>query len=323
MMFAYLDSLLAGLYLLALRKKDARATFGEKEFKVNELFKHADITSFINERIGDEVDNFNRKSYNDRFEDLSKLLDASFDPNALPWSTFVEAAQRRHLAVHTDLRASRQYLQECAKHGFDVSHVGKGDSLHLTPSYCRKAQDVIEEVGFKACAYYGPILFPDQKNDIIAWLSGHVYNYLLDNRNEIACSLSKFLLNRKNDMVPERRLRLQVNCAQALKRIGKREEFDSLMAEIQWNVLDINFRLAAAALREDVGETLSIIKAKADFSEKEFGTIVFWPLYKELRANPEFKREVEGLFGRTFDGFGTLDKMLDLSSESDSPLFRS
>jgi hypothetical protein len=296
--FTILDTLFAGLHKQALLLPTAAHSVKERQVTFKDLVESGSIEEVRNRVIDEAIDDFLRGSYSEQLRLLGVATGQSIDLEAVPWPQFTEAAQRRHLAVHTDQKVTRQYLQECEKahYNFGNDRPEVGAALPLPPDYLRQSLAVVEEIGLKAIAFFGPIIGPLEVERLNEWLAEAVYFYVAEGRYPAAVSLGTMLIHPRRTLPMPLRLRLTVNVAQAHKWMGNEDECQRLIGQ-DWSAYDPDFRCAHAVLRDDIDQVIDYVK-KGPKDDRTFEGLVFWPLYQKMRESEVFRAAVAEHFGR-------------------------
>jgi len=255
--------------------------------------------------IEKEVETLLRKSHVEQFEWLEKKFSVTLNKNLPSWQNFVELTQRRNLFTHCNGVVSAQYLDTCKKH--EVKHGGKppviGEPLPCSPAYFQEAFECCFEIGVKLAQVLWRKVRPDQIQTADESIASTSYELLLSGEYSLVIRLLDFFThNLKKWSNDERRRRVMVNHAQALKWSGDSAGALKLLDKEDWTACSNAFKLAEAVLRDDFLRGAAIVQkigASDELSKQDYQR---WPLFREFRKSSEFLAAYKSVFGEDFAG---------------------
>lgn len=249
-----------------------------------------------------EVEAILRQSHTEQFEWLEKTLAIPLRKNLPAWAAFVELTERRNLFVHLDGVVNSQYLRVCGKADVVLDDgCVVGTRLHVAPEYFLSACRCVLEIGLKLNQVIWRKMLPGETEEADKSLIGVSYELLLVREFRLVEELLDFATRPPfKHASKENELYLKINLAIALKAQNKGEgdSYIKVLEDIDFSALSDLFRLANAALREDVASAVEIMRRMGPEAEKpnrlEYRT---WPLFRWLRKSTEFQKAFEDIFG--------------------------
>jgi hypothetical protein len=222
--------------------------------------------------------------------------------NLPAWTLFIEITERRNLFVHTNGKISHQYLEVCERHKCTTpSDAAIGESLEITGEYFRSAYDCLFEIGVKLAQVLWRKLEPDKMLGADANLNRVCYELLVEGRYRLARVLLDFGAEiLKKHASEESRLMLVVNRAQAYKWTGEDEACKKILGAEDWSATSMKFKLACAALRDDIETVLQLMAQMGNDGEINKHFYREWPLFREVRKSKQFAAKFEEIFGEPF-----------------------
>ncbi|TWT47879.1 hypothetical protein Pla22_52460 [Rubripirellula amarantea] len=277
----------------------------DRTLSFSQLLEFGQVDDAREYLIEKEVETLLRKSHVEQFEWLEKKFSVKLNKNLPSWPNFVELTQRRNLFTHCNGVVSAQYLDMCEKHGvkLDGSSPSVGDALPCSPEYFQEAFECCFEIGVKLAQVLWRKVRPDQMQTADESIASTTYELLLSGEYSLVIRLLDFFTHNLNNWSnDERRRRVMVNHAQALKWSGDNKGTLKLLDKEDWTACSNAFRLAEAVLRDDFVRGAAIVEkigVSDELSKKDYQT---WPLFREFRKSDEFLASYKSVFGEDFAG---------------------
>jgi hypothetical protein len=270
----------------------------ERALSFADLLAFGTVEAARDHIIEKEVEAVLRKSHTEQFDWLENKFNIKLHENLPVWPTFVEVTERRNLCVHTGAKVSAQYLQNCKSHQVDVTNVAVGAVLPVSRAYFRAAYTAIFEIGVKLAHVLWRKLNPADRPHADANLNSITFDLLVDEKYELAKTLLDFATETlKNHASANHRLPLVVNRIQAYKWSGDENTARKLLDKEDFSALDNRFKLAKLVLLDDVWGSLNLMRKMGRDGGVSLGAYRDWPLFRKLRALPEFGDAVFEIFG--------------------------
>ncbi len=89
-----------------------------------------------------------------------------------------------------------------------------------------------------------------------------------------------------------------VNRAQAYKWSGDKQTTAEILRQQDWSATSDSFKLAEAVLNERYEEAARLMKTIGPSGEPHKVDYRDWPLFREFRKTPEFRKAYEDVFGQ-------------------------
>jgi hypothetical protein len=270
------------------------------EFSLDDLQEFASIEDAKEHLIARRSDEFSRFSLDEQLKwfksrgiDLTKL--------ALDWDATLEVFQRRNVIVHVGGRVSRQYLEKVPQ---QLVTAKINEELSIDEDYVSRAFDCLVTIGILLVARAWSKLIPDNGRAVSGWLGLKNTDLMLKNRWSIVKVVS--IDGQSINSTEESRIVFRVNEWLARKRLNGVEEIQTEVAAWDVSALGRKFKLAKAALLDDLDQVFDLIPVVIESQEVQLNDVRIWPILQEARNDPRFveyvmngdspKNELNGLF---------------------------
>lgn len=297
---AFLRKLLKNIYQI----RPEILNGSSKQLTFANLMQFNSIEEAREEMIELEIDSLMRDSHSAQIEWIEKRIGVTL--TGFPsWKHFIEITERRNLLVHADGVVSKQYLEICKKHNFDVpERIKCGVKIGVGKKYYGAACDFVVEICVKLTQVVWRKLLPQElktaENSFIdtsfKLLQGKQYRLA-----ELILQLSSS--NKFETLNSESKMLMLINSAIACKGVRKNEECNKILDSIDFSSMANKFKLAGAVLREDYPTAVQLMHKIGDhdeeISEQEYRE---WPLFEWFRKTDEFKAAYEEIFLSPFLG---------------------
>lgn len=169
--------------------------------------------------------------------------------------------------------------------------------MKANANYFNEAFECIFEIGVKLAHVLWRKVIPEDRESADESLNMICYDLLSEGKYALACTLLDFAVcTIKKHTDDQTRRIFVVNQAQAYKWAGDSEKAIHIIDQEDWSASSDMFCLAEAAIRSDVNLACKIVKRigsngmprKVDYRD--------WPLFQELRSQPEFVEIFQEVF---------------------------
>lgn len=295
---AYLGRLLRCIFLA----KPEVLNSSERKLSFQEISALGSVEAAREYVLEKEVEAILRSSHADQFKWMETTFKLPLNKGLDCWSTFIELTERRNLFVHTDGVVSSQYMAVCRKHGVKLdSNLKEGKQLWVSQSYFRNATACIYEIGIKLGHVLWRKLLPEERESADGSFINLTYELLVNEKYDMAKLLLDFAFRDFTEFSNEvRMLSLLINRAQAYKWSGDSEKCAEIMGSIDWSARSDHLRLASYVLAEQWEDSSKLIRKMGALSEIRSTDYRDWPLFKELREQPQFREAYKDVFGDAF-----------------------
>jgi hypothetical protein len=295
---AYLGRLLRCIFLA----KPEVLNSSERKLSFQEISALGSVEAAREYVLEKEVEAILRSSHADQFKWMETTFKLPLNKGLDCWSTFIELTERRNLFVHTDGVVSSQYMAVCRKHGVKLDpNLKEGKQLWVSQSYFRNATACIYEIGIKLGHVLWRKLLPEERESADGSFINLTYELLVNEKYDMAKLLLDFAFRDFTEFSNEvRMLSLLINRAQAYKWSGDSEKCAEIMGSIDWSARSDHLRLASYVLAEQWEDSSKLIRKMGASSEIRSTDYRDWPLFKELREQPQFREAYKDVFGDAF-----------------------
>lgn len=295
---AYLGRVLRTTFL----RKPEILNGSEKKISFDALSQFTSIDAAREYILEKEVEAVLRSSHSEQFKWMEGNFNLPLTKDLASWPAFIELTERRNLFVHTDGIVSSQYMAVCRMHKCKLDDSTKeGKSLDVPQGYFQEAHQSIYEVGVKLGHVLWRKLFPDERALADSNLIRLTYGLLEDGKYDLAIRLLDFACTEFKKYSNEgSQLTLTVNRAQAYKWKGENEKCKKIMRAVDWSAKSDDFKLADAVLAEDWPKSLKMMRRIGKEGAVDQSDYRDWPLFRELRKQPEFLETYAEIFGLPF-----------------------
>lgn len=251
---------------------------GDKAFSLQDLREFGSIEDARKSLTDSTVENILRGS----FEDWHKFLKERLKLNMgyLDMERLVEFFQRRNLLVHNAGIVNSIYINRVAAPLRKQCTVG--EHIKVPADYLDDAIALVELNFLLIAAELWKKLEPgsQERSELLIEIS---FNHLIAERWEIAKGLSFFVKNDKQAL-ESYRLKAQLNYWQALKWQDRFEEVRSEVEKVDFSAKDPLFRLALAALRDDLDNFFELLPDVLNSKKLSLDDLEIWPIFRTIRS---------------------------------------
>lgn len=291
----------------------------EKLILAEDLFKFKDITELKEHIVDKEIDSLLREEHYEQLKIIEKKVASVFGKeftlttNLSILPSFIELTQRRNLFVHTNGLASRQYIESSKKWKFEKTKtISINDELFASREYCNNAFEILYEISLKLTHVLWRKFIPEERLNADKHLNQIIYDLLLDNKYNLAITISNFATEVIKKFSSEQlRKFIVINKALAYKMLNKDQECQLIIKNEDWSI-GSEFKLAKLILEDNFQDAIFIMRKIGNNDElvdKE--AYKAWPLFYKFRKEEIFKQTYMEIFGEEF----TLEEIQNKNKE--------
>ena len=294
------DAFLGGLVRALLNGRVEVLYTTERQVSLASILTFDSMGDVRDAIINKEVEDLLRKSHSEQFSWLESRFSIELRKGLQEWPTFIELTERRNLYVHARGVVSRQYLDACRAHDVPLSpDHGVGATLHVDQDYFVRAHACVLSIGIMLAHVLWRKVFPSQRQHADVHLTNVCYDLLVERRYDLAQRLLTFAVSDFRKFAAENYKRMfVVNLAQTYKWLNQDDKCAEIMDAEDWTASDDSFRLAHAVLRDDVENSVRIMR-QIGSTHDEVGAVAYreWPLFREMRKEELFRTAYQEIFG--------------------------
>ncbi|HEX8916583.1 MAG TPA: hypothetical protein VF796_29805, partial [Humisphaera sp.] len=235
------------------------------------------------------------------------------------WARYVEITERRHCLAHSDAMATLQYIDNCREAGFDwkkeFNHDPPqlGEKLGVSGAYVDYACSMLFEMAAKLTHFVGRVLFEGELKLLDVHLNKNcIYENLIRENSFVAKQIALYAKGLPRHSDQEHKLMFFVNLAIAHKQLGEFKECEKLVSGPEWDVYEDRFKMARAALLEDLERVVGLMKKIGPGEDPGKHGYRVWPLFKWVREKDAFQAAFQEIYGEPLK----LEQAVDLESAS-------
>lgn len=295
---AFIGRLLRAIFLA----KPDLLNASEKTLSFSQVASFPSIQSIRDHVIEKEIEAVLRTSHSDQIKWMENRFGLPLTKGLAIWPQFIELTERRNLFVHTDGIVSSQYLSVCKQNGVALdAETKEGTRLGVPQKYFGQAYCCVFELGVKLGHVLWRKLLPEQREVADGNLVSATYELIDRDDNDLALALLDLACGTiKTHSSEWFQLAFTINRAQAYKWSGNKQECGNILATVDWSAKGDEFKLGDAALREDWGAAVEIVRRIGISGPITKLNYRDWPLFRELRTQPDFLHAYQEIFAEPF-----------------------
>jgi hypothetical protein len=296
------DAFLTRLLRVVFHKQSDLVLTSNKTIKFSDLLKFNSIDDARISLIDREIETAMRSSHHEQIKFMEDTFKLGLTPDlkdVLP--RFVELCERRNLLTHTGGVVSKQYINNCSEHKYDVSKVKPGEKLEVDAAYFSRSVDIINEIGVKICY----VLWHKYAKTEGATADNRFNSHCVDLMNAraygVAESLLKFATKTDRPKLSEStRLMMTINLANAIRLQDRSAEANKVLEKEDWSATASEFRLCAASVKGDIDTVIGIMKKLGRSGSINADEYRQWPVFRKTRTDERFVKAFEEIFDEPF-----------------------
>ncbi|MCX5991922.1 MAG: hypothetical protein NTZ04_06300 [Chloroflexi bacterium] len=299
MLLSYFDFLVSDLIHCYYQSYPESLSDSEKDLclRLDELRLCSDLTEAMNCVVNKEVDKVLRDNLETQKKYLKQRLGIELQEDIVNWHRINEAIERRNLIVHNNSKINRFYLKNA-----DISiapekpkDLREGKQIGVTEDYF---SGVFNEIYLAGVVLLQSCWRHWRKDDIRSadgTLLADCYDALCKQQWNAA---ERICLFGKQQKISDGavRLGLDVNYCQSLKWQNRTSELQKQLATYDMSTLSPMYKLALCALESDRDGFYANLPNAIIVDEMEEDYFAQWPLFRELREDPDYEQRVKSAF---------------------------
>lgn len=268
----------------------------------------SEIKSFIGENTTQEQIKFFDDNFKTNFNSFYKKYDQ------LIFIIYV-----RHLIVHYGGIVTKEFETKISKLKYTQHslNIKRGEKLELTPEFIMNSWESIHLAGVLLVHRVAKNQTPHQIEILDNFLNNSSFGNIQNRQFMSAVNILEYA---NSIHIEQTRIfwSIKINLAQTYKWQGESEKFQKIIDEIDLSAANAKFQLCVAALTSDTDTFITKLKEVSVSNLVTVSELYEWPVFSEMRENPEFNKWVEEAYGCALSKLQTLlqPKLLDLSPKS-------
>lgn len=297
MLIGYFDFLISDLIHCFYQMYPESLTGKELSITLSELNLCNDLSEAVDYVVNREVDKVVYDNLESQKRYFARYLKIDTKESIIHWNKINEAVERRHIIVHNNSIINRRYLKNI-DHSIipeKRKELEEGKKITINENYFMAVFAEIFIAGIILIQCCWRKWKKDNINHADLQLNESIYDALSEGKWTVAERLGLFskeceVYNKRN------RLYLDINYCQALKWQNKKGELEKELKKFDVSGLSPMYILALSVLKSDKTNFYKNIK-KAIITDKLTKTYFMeWPLFKEFRRDPDYKKKVNTAF---------------------------
>jgi len=283
------ESFLSQLLHMFFQKHPSALNAKEKQFTYEELTNFSSLDDARSYLVSWKIENLLRGSYEDWIEYFRTQVKLELIITTRHHDRLVEIFQRRNLFVHNDGVVNKIYLAKVAK------SITKPDMLKsklgVSKNYLFSAIDRFES-SFLELAFELWARCEKNSKKRPSLIIRSTYEALQNKRWRVATDLADIVGKDKASSELDI-LMAKVNSWIARKKLEDKDKVIEEIIGFDVSAKDDLFKLAKHCLLDETELALSLAKRLEKTEKLPINAFVEWPLFEDLRANPQFKLWLE------------------------------
>jgi hypothetical protein len=268
----------------------------EKTLTISEIEEIGTLEEAKRYLIDQEVDGIMHGGLKSWFEYFEKRMKVDFSHINEYVEEINEVFCRRHLFVHNGGVVNNIYLTRVAREL--RSDLNLGDELVIKEDYLIPALQLFKKVGI----LLGLEIWKKQdktSEERALFLLNYIFDLLIEEESELALILCSFVL-KDNNVNSQRKWVAQMNLWLSYKQLGRFDEIKHEVEEADLSALSNEFQLCRLALLNKKEEFFQMIEQQGyPNSILTLHDLDEWPIFKELRKEPEYHDFIKKHEGET------------------------
>lgn len=300
---ATFDSSIADVVRSFLSIKSDALKAGGRTIALADVLQAGSIDDIKEKVIDDEIYEFSRGSHEEQARYIEKSFHVSIIKHWKRWPDFIEVFERRNLIAHGETTFTKRYVAICSKHEHKGSEKLLGTPIKLSPTYLQQSIELLVEFGVLLVFTLWRKQFSNCEKEAFTCVSQAAYNLIEQKRYTVPIRVLEHVLALENTGASDEiRKMMTVNLASSFRHTGNKVRCDQILGRIDWSGSGDNFKICAAALREDIEEVkrlFPIVVAAESVGRMDFRR---WPVFDFIRTNTEFALAFQKAFKEPLEG---------------------
>jgi len=299
---ATFDSFISDIAFRAVRTKPGLYA-EDRKLSLKEIMQMGSFDEVVDHVALQDVQDCMRGSHASQISFLEKVCDTKIASEYERWPQFIEIFERRNLVAHQNLEINKTYLANCKEVGLDISNLEIGSRLSLTEKYLKSAVDVLLEFGI--LLHYVIWKKKHGRDAVNAYnrLNEIAYNLIKAKNPLVASRVLEFALNKQKRIGADSTIKMMtLNLANSYKKLNDNDKMNAAINSIDWSSSSEKYKIAIAALNEDIERVVAIMPKVAEDSEVGRDGLRSWPIFDAVRECDEFGSAFFRVFGEPLMG---------------------
>lgn len=297
MLISYFDFLVSDLIHYFYQRYPESLSGKELSLTLSELKLCDNLTEAIDYVVNKGVDKVLYGNLENQKRYFRENLKIDTNENIIHWDRVNEAMERRNIIVHNDSKINRRYLKSVNLPVIPEKpkDLKEGKKITVSEDYFITVFDEILIAGIILIQCCWRKWRKGDIDNADSQLISSTYNALSEEKWTVAERLGLFSKERK--ISNERnRLYLDINYCQSLKWQNKKDELEKELEKFDTSTLRPIYILALCALKSDKRNFYKNVERAIIVDELKKESFMEWPLFRELRKDPNYKKRIEAAF---------------------------
>ncbi len=297
LLISYFDFLLSDLIHYYYQEFPEALSGKDLSLTLSDLKACGDLDEAIKCVVNKEIDKVLYANLVEQKRYFQNNLKIDLKENIINWNTVNEAIERRNIIVHNDSKINKRYLSNIdrASTPEDKKKLKEGSQVSISEEYFTNIYEELLVAGTMIMQGCWRKWEKDALNLADTELISDIYGALSEERWKVAERLGIF--SKEFKMSNERnRLYLDINYCQSLKWQNKERELKKEIENFDISILSPKYVVAIAALKSDKKKFYENIEKAIKVDEMEKEDFMEWPLFRELRKDPDYEENINKLF---------------------------
>lgn len=305
------DTFFAGLVRCVYTMKPQKLNESGKTFCYKDLQEFLYVKEIKEKLISGTIEDLLRDSHITQINWLEKAINVKTLKSFNGWSQFVELTERRNLFVHSDGIVSSQYINICQTYNALDKTIVEGNKLNADRAYFEASYKLLYSMGLKLTQMLLRKLYLEEygadSGELDGLLIENIFDLICDGLFDVAIDVSSFALDSHFNHTGKDRSYILLNMAQAYKWNKQKDKCFEILKKEDTTTWNNDLLIPKLALEESYYDVYDKMRKTGKTSEvltpESYRN---WPIFKELRMQPQFEAIFKEIFGEDLNDSKTI-----------------
>jgi hypothetical protein len=286
------ENLLVEIVKYIFYKHPAKIEKSNRQFTAAEILQLGDIDEIKSAVVEQEIESITRESIISAIAAAAQHAGIKFEIQPDIEAKIIEIFERRNIIVHNSGFVNSRYLEKIKQ-----TTARKGQNLDVGQKYFRDACKTLFCIGYN----FGQIAWRKIEGDQIeaadSALIATTFNLNLRKEFNMCIELTEHWSKIDSAKYSNEKSAIYIwmNHAVALK--NTQNEYAHILSKIDWSSKSDFLQFCKNALLDNTPNCVNSLEKLKQNQDITIEDISIWPIFDNLRANEEFSRAVENVFG--------------------------
>lgn len=283
----YFESLFSDLLTYYFKNYPGLLTEKKISISLSDLTKYSSIEEANDDLIIREIENLLLEL---NFEELKRYfrdtLKIPLEEKTIDWERINEIRERRHIIVHNNSIVNKKYINRSN----NLDNFKEGDNVYIDEEYFNKSLEEIKLAGTILIFNCWGTWDKKEATAAIREIMMLTFDMLKSSHFDFVIKICEYVKNNikpQNDDEEDYLLRIHYNYCIALKRLGLKDKLSQSLKKVKVGTLSPIFKIAQSVLNDDFETYFENLEKAQMVDELNFDNIIEWPLFEDIRKNPE------------------------------------